>query len=77
MKLSNAPRSSATSRSKATVRSRTRKPKAVAADHDGLERSDYEIRSVTKALDLLEAICDDDIKEQGGSEEEVRITQLS
>jgi DNA-binding IclR family transcriptional regulator len=40
-------------------------------------RSEYEIRSVTKALDLLEAICDEDVHEHGVSDEEVRVTQLS
>ena len=60
------------------MRSRSKKPKAAAApEHDERGRGDYEIRSVTKALDLLEAICEDEIHEQGGSDEEVRVSELS
>lgn len=48
---------------------------------DAVEKSDkaskgYQIHSVTKALDLLEAICDGDGNDVAGSEE-VRVTQLS
>lgn len=55
-------------------------PKKTKSDLDNLEaggRSDYEIRSVTRALDLLEAICEEETGEAGGSEDEVRVTMLS
>jgi DNA-binding IclR family transcriptional regulator len=79
MKQSDVPRTSVKSerRSKAPVRSGSKKAKAVVLEHDERGRGDYEIRSVTKALDLLEAICDDEVHEQGGGDEEVRVTQLS
>ena len=59
------------------MRPRSTKSKSVAHAHDDRARSDYEIRSVTKALDLLEAICDDEAGEPGGGDEEVRVTELS
>ncbi|TLM68418.1 MAG: IclR family transcriptional regulator [Deltaproteobacteria bacterium] len=59
------------------MRGRSTKAKtAVVHGHDDRSRSDYEIRSVTKALDLLEAICEDEAHEPGG-DEEVRVTELS
>lgn len=59
------------------MRARSTKAKLSAHDHDDRLRSDYEIRSVTKALDLLEAICEEEPSEPGGSDEEVRVTELS
>ncbi|NJC88135.1 MAG: IclR family transcriptional regulator [Desulfuromonas sp.] len=59
------------------MRSRSNKVKSGISDHDDRARSDYEIRSVTKALDLLEAICEDEVNEPGGHDEEVRVTELS
>jgi DNA-binding IclR family transcriptional regulator len=59
------------------MRGRTTKAKLSAHEHDDRSRSDYEIRSVTKALDLLEAICEDEASEPGGGDEEVRVTELS
>jgi DNA-binding IclR family transcriptional regulator len=59
------------------MRSRSKRTNALAAEPDEGARSEYEIRSVTKALDLLEAICDEDSHEPGVNDEEVRVTQLS
>ncbi|MCM2264634.1 MAG: IclR family transcriptional regulator [Desulfuromonadales bacterium] len=59
------------------MRSRSNKLKSGIPAHDDRARSDYEIRSVTKALDLLEAICEDEVNEPGGHDEEVRVTALS
>lgn len=59
------------------MRARSTKAKLPAHEHDDRSRSDYEIRSVTKALDLLEAICEDEANEPGGGDEEVRVTELS
>lgn len=81
MKLSSESRATVpmNGRPKAEARGRTKKSRGGADEQ--LERtstrSDYEIRSVTNALELLEAICVDDGGEAHGGEDEVRVTQLS
>jgi DNA-binding IclR family transcriptional regulator len=59
---------------------RPKSPKSTpsgAVDKNDNNPKGYQINSVTKALDLLEAICDDKAHDRGGSNEEVRVTQLS
>lgn len=64
-------------RPKTETRARAKKSRVGEDDHLERTRSDYEIRSVTNALELLEAICVDDGGETHGGDDEVRVTQLS
>lgn len=62
---------------KAVVRVRSKKSKVGPLERHERARSDYEIRSVTNALELLEAICVEESSESHGAEDKVRVTQLS
>jgi DNA-binding IclR family transcriptional regulator len=67
----------ATRRNGPVGRAKSRKhPLTNSADKSDDAKKGYQIRSVTKALDLLEAICEAEDDDVAGSEE-VRVSQLS
>ena len=59
------------------ARTRSKKPKDSGVARKERVRTDYEIRSVANALDLLEAICAEEKSSSHNGEDEVRLTQLS